>query len=116
MNLSSRALLALAAFSSLSLAKEVGYFEASSCADPKGFETCYDEVDAHYSNCVNNNCGGGGEACSKACGGSTSCMNEKCPGLGIDCINACGCEKSAFQIDCAGASCWNRVRVPWQFI
>ncbi|KAJ5392799.1 hypothetical protein N7465_011773 [Penicillium sp. CMV-2018d] len=109
MSLSSRALLALVVLSSLSLAEEVGYFDSSSCADPKGFATCYKNVDIQYSNCVNNNCGGGGEACSKSCGGSTSCMNQQCPGLGIDCINACECERSASQIDCAGASCWNRV-------
>jgi hypothetical protein len=116
MSLSSRALLALAALSSLSLAKEVGYFEPSSCADPKTFTTCYEKVDANYSNCVNNNCAGGGQACYNSCGGSTSCMNENCPGLGLDCIKACECEKSALQIDCAGQSCWNQVRNPPQFV
>ncbi|CAI7645839.1 unnamed protein product [Penicillium glandicola] len=109
MSLSSRALLALAAFSSLSLAKEVGYFESSSCADAKGFETCYENVDTNYANCVNNNCAGGSQSCYNSCGGSTSCMNQKCPGLGIDCINACECERSALQIDCVGQSCWNEV-------
>ncbi|KXG50482.1 uncharacterized protein PGRI_069730 [Penicillium griseofulvum] len=109
MSLPSRALLALVALSSLSLAKEVGYFEPSSCADPKSLTICYEKVDANYSNCVNNNCAGGGQACYNSCGGSTSCMNEKCPGLGLDCIKACECEKSALQIDCAGQSCWNQV-------
>ncbi|KAJ6141922.1 hypothetical protein N7497_011021 [Penicillium chrysogenum] len=109
MSLSSRALLALVALSFVALAKEVGYFDSSSCADPKGFATCYEDADTVYSNCVNNNCAGGGESCYNSCGGSTSCMNEQCPGLGIDCINACECERSAGQIECAGQSCWNRV-------
>ncbi|CAG7945674.1 unnamed protein product [Penicillium nalgiovense] len=109
MSHSSCALLALAALSSLSSAKEVGYFDSSSCADPKGFATCYENADTTYSNCVNNNCAGGGESCYNSCGGSTSCMNEQCPGLGVDCINACECERSALQIDCAGQSCWNKV-------
>ncbi|CAG8896857.1 unnamed protein product [Penicillium egyptiacum] len=109
MSVSSRALLALVALSSMSLAKEVGYFDSSSCADPKGFASCYENVDTTYANCVNNNCAGGGELCYSSCGGSTSCMNEQCPGLGIDCTKACECERSALQIDCAGQSCWNRV-------
>ncbi|KAJ9481724.1 hypothetical protein VN97_g11744 [Penicillium thymicola] len=109
MSPSSRALLALVALSSTSLANEIGYFDSSSCADPKGFAACYENADTRYSNCVNKNCAGGGESCYNSCGGSTSCMNEQCPGLGIDCINACECVRSGSQIDCAGQSCWNRV-------
>ncbi|KAJ5972940.1 uncharacterized protein N7479_002858 [Penicillium vulpinum] len=109
MSLSSRALLALAAFSSLSLAKDVGYFEASACADPKAFETCYKNVDTNYANCANNNCAGGSQACYNSCGGNQSCMDQNCPGLGMNCINACECERSALKIDCAGQSCWNQV-------
>ncbi|CAG7944491.1 unnamed protein product [Penicillium salamii] len=89
--------------------EKVGYFESTSCADPKGLASCYKLVDERYSTCINENCGGGGEACSKSCGGSVSCMNAKCPGLGIDCMNACAGEQSALQIDCAGAHCWNQV-------
>lgn len=89
--------------------EKVGYFESTSCADPKGLASCYKLVDERYSTCINENCGGGGEACSKSCGGSVSCMNAKCPGLGIDCMNACAAEQSALQIDCAGAHCWNQV-------
>ncbi|KAK4865968.1 hypothetical protein LT330_008708 [Penicillium expansum] len=36
MSLLSRVLLDFAALSSLSIGKEVGYFDSSSCADPKG--------------------------------------------------------------------------------
>ncbi|CAG8301557.1 unnamed protein product [Penicillium salamii] len=89
--------------------EKVGYFESTSCADPKGLASCYKLVDERYSTCINENCGGGGEACSKSCGGSVSCMNAECPGLGIDCMNACAAEQSALQIDCAGAHCWNQV-------
>ncbi|KAJ5342802.1 hypothetical protein N7541_011926 [Penicillium brevicompactum] len=95
-------LLGLVSLLPLALSEKVGYFESSSCADPKGFASCYEDiVDVRYTTCVNENCGGGGEACAKSCGGSISCMNQKCPGLGIDCVNACECERSALYIDCA---------------
>lgn len=104
-------LLALIALSRLVVSDKTGWFESTSCVDPKGLASCYKDADLVYTNCVDNNCGGGGEPCSKSCGGSISCMNQKCPGLGIDCINACECQRSAQQIDCAGSSCWNQVRI-----
>ncbi|KAJ5778814.1 hypothetical protein N7457_006534 [Penicillium paradoxum] len=102
-------LLALLAAVPLSLAKEGGYFESSSCADPKGFAKCYEQVDVDYLECVNNNCAGRSPSCYESCGASISCMNQQSPGLGIDCINACEFERSAYQIDCAGQSFWNQV-------
>jgi hypothetical protein len=103
--------LALGALSSLALSGKVGYFDASACADSKGFTSCYKDADTEYTNCVNKNCAGGSQACSDSCGGSITCMNKQCPGLGSDCINACECAKVAHQIDCVSASCWNEVRL-----
>ncbi|CAG8191840.1 unnamed protein product [Penicillium olsonii] len=102
-------LVAFLALSPFALTEKVGYLESTSCADPKGLVTCYKNAEERYTTCINENCGGGGEACSKSCGGSISCMNSKCPGLGIDCMNVCGAEQSALQMDCAGSHCWNQV-------
>ncbi|KAJ5757321.1 uncharacterized protein N7511_006015 [Penicillium nucicola] len=104
-----RLFLALGALASSALSEKVGYFDASVCADTKGFTSCYKAADAEYTSCVKDNCAGGSQACYDSCDGSVACMNKQCPGLGIDCINACGCQQSAHQIDCAGASCWNQV-------
>ncbi|KAJ5337514.1 uncharacterized protein N7506_005536 [Penicillium brevicompactum] len=101
--------LALEALSSLALSEKVGYFESSACADPEGFTSCYKDAETEYTNCVNNNCVGGSQACYKSCGGIVTCMSKQCPSLGTNCINACECQRSAHQIDCASASCWNEV-------
>jgi hypothetical protein len=107
----SRLFLALGTLCSLALSEKVGYFESSACADPKGFTSCYKDAETEYTNCVNNNCVGGSQACYDSCGGSVTCMSKQCPSLGTDCINACECQRSAHQIDCASASCWNEVSI-----
>ncbi|KAL4933003.1 uncharacterized protein BDV17DRAFT_252593 [Aspergillus undulatus] len=77
-------LLPLAA---LTAAKQVGYFNSDDCADPSGFESCYDDADSWWADCV----------------------NETCEGQNIDCINTCEYARQGTYTRCAAAHCWNMV-------
>lgn len=78
---------ALAALVAVASAAKVGYFESSTCPDPKGFESCYKDADEAWADCV----------------------KENCEDQNIDCINLCSCIQNLSQLDCAGQSCWNQV-------
>ncbi|KAL3473823.1 hypothetical protein BJX99DRAFT_260939 [Aspergillus californicus] len=69
------------------LAEQVGYFDSTTCADPSGFVSCYDEVDERY----------------------TGCINDNCEGLKGDCHDACECVRQQHYTRCAVGSCWNMV-------
>ncbi|KAJ5100590.1 hypothetical protein N7456_006642, partial [Penicillium angulare] len=105
-----RLLIPLAFSAGATIAEAVGYFDDTSiCVDPKGLAKCYEDSTSWYSNCISENCAGGGDACSKSCNGDPTCMVQKCPNLGVDCISACGCVKTVNDIDCIASSCWNQV-------
>ncbi|KAE8383859.1 hypothetical protein BDV26DRAFT_2565 [Aspergillus bertholletiae] len=101
--------ISLAIFATLTLTKEIGYFQSSDCVDASGFESCYEDADQIFASCVNNNCAGS-KACVDSCGGDSTCVLSKCPNLGIDCVKACDCVKNTDYIQCAATSCWNQVR------
>lgn len=69
------------------LAKEIGYFDGDTCADPKGLEQCYADAEQVASQCV----------------------LEGCEEGGMDCLNLCYCIQTASNIECAGTHCWNQV-------
>lgn len=102
--------ISLVAITTTAVAKEVGYFQSSDCVDSSGFESCYEDADQRFANCVSNNCAGGSKGCVESCGGNPECVQSKCPNLGIDCINVCDCVKNIEYIQCAATSCWNQVR------
>lgn len=110
MTLASTLVFSLLAAARLSAADQVGYFEDSSIvADPEGLAKCYDDAQDYYTTCINKNCSGGDEECSKACNGDVSCMEQQCPNLGIDCMNACGCVQATDNVACIAAHGWNQV-------
>ncbi|KAE8443936.1 hypothetical protein EG329_001246 [Mollisiaceae sp. DMI_Dod_QoI] len=80
-------LLGLAISATFVSAADVGYYNSSSCIDPSGFSSCYNDADSSYADCVNGNC----------------------QDQNIDCINACECVRSTNYIDCAASNCWNQV-------
>ena len=104
--------ICLSSFATITVAKQVGYFQSSDCVDSSGFESCYQDADQGFASCVNNNCAGGNKACTESCNGDPACVQSKCPDLGIDCINACECVKNTDYIECTATSCWNQVRKP----
>ncbi|KAL4779079.1 hypothetical protein BJX76DRAFT_365552 [Aspergillus varians] len=71
----------------LALAAEVGYFDSKTCADPSGLESCYEDTDSSWADCINDNC----------------------DGLGVDCHNVCECIRQEAYLNCAASSCWNKV-------
>ncbi|KAE8155139.1 hypothetical protein BDV25DRAFT_38002 [Aspergillus avenaceus] len=93
---------------SIATSKEVGYFDSSECVDRSAFESCYEKADQYLASCISNNCVGGSDSCSDACGGSVTCIQNKCPNLGVDCMKACDCAKTVEYIDCIATSCWNQ--------
>ncbi|EIT81610.1 hypothetical protein AO1008_02433 [Aspergillus oryzae 100-8] len=108
--------ISLVAITTTAVAKEVGYFQSSDCVDSSGFESCYEDADQRFANCVSNNCAGGSKGCVESCGGNPECVQSKCPNLGIDCINVCDCVKNIEYIQCAATSCWNQIGLmsrPW---
>lgn len=95
-------------------ADSAGYFDDTSiCADSKGLSKCYDQAEASWSSCVNNNCAGGGADCYDSCNGDRTCMESQCPNLGINCMNACSCVHAVDQIDCLASNCWNQVQISY---
>ena len=74
--------LALAGFAAT---KQVGYFDSDVCADPKGMESCYDDADAAWADCVD-----------------TNCQDQN-----IDCNNVCSCIRTENYVNCAVTHCWN---------
>jgi hypothetical protein len=100
---------ALLLFAFIARSETVGYFDSDLCVDSAGFEDCYAEVDSWLSTCVNKNCAGGDDACTKACGGDVTCMVKNCPNLGSDCVSACECVQHTKEIECVAQSCWNQV-------
>ncbi|KAL4879965.1 hypothetical protein BJY04DRAFT_88437 [Aspergillus karnatakaensis] len=71
----------------LAVAKQVNYFESNDCADPSGFESCFEDGDSWYADCI----------------------NENCEGLGVDCHNACECARQSAYVRCAVGHCWNKI-------
>ena len=99
----------LQSFAVIAYSEIVGNFNSDLCVDSAGFENCFAETDTWLSACINKNCAGGGDACTKACDGDANCMVENCPNLGSDCVSACECTQHEKEIICVSQSCWNQV-------
>lgn len=104
-----RSVYILPSFAIIAYSDTVGNFDSDLCVDSAGFKNCFAEADSWLSSCINKNCAGGGDACTKACNGDATCMVEQCPNLGSDCVSACECTQHEKEIACVSQSCWNQV-------